>query len=184
MAKRRHMKNFVGMQGLAIKRLGQDIAMALAKGVVHLHHDGGQCVVAAVAVPKTDGLEGIAPNAGIAVQPHLALGIVDVLALQQFIQPRQCATRSDRATIAMVNIVERNGCASVHGQYTFGLFCQAAHGQQQKPSGVGKCVAARPSTAVANLAKTDERLGRAHAKASCLSVWRASKPCAAAKPAW
>ena len=178
------MKNFVGMQGLAIERFGQDVAMALTKGVVHLHHDGGQCVVAAVAIPKTDGLEGIAPNAGIAVQPHLALGVVDVLALQQFIQPRQCAALRDRSTIAVVSIVKRNRCTPVQGQYAVRLLCQAAHGQQQKPSGVGKRMATRPSTAVANLAKTDERQCSAHAKASCLSVCWASKPFATAKPAW
>jgi hypothetical protein len=92
------------------------------------------------------------------MQPHLALGVVDVLADEQFIQPSQSAASCGRSAIAVVNIVKRNGCTLVHSQNIAAVLCQAAHGQQQKPSGVGKCVATRSRTAVANLAKTDKRL--------------------------
>ena len=51
-----------------------------------------------------------------------------------------------------------NGGSAADSQNIAAVLCQAAHGQQQKPSGVGKCVATRSRTAVANLAKTDKRL--------------------------
>src|ERR1035441_1074268 len=43
-------------------RAAQQIAVALAEGVVHLDDDGGERGVVAMAVPEADRLEGVAEN--------------------------------------------------------------------------------------------------------------------------
>ena len=112
--------------------------MALAKGVVDLHHDGAQAVVSAVAIPKAHGFEGIAQHPWVAVQPHLAVGIVDAFLRQQVEQPTQGATLSGAAAVAMVGIVKAQRGAPVDRQSPAAMGLQVAHGQHQKISGVGK----------------------------------------------
>ena len=71
------MKNFARRHGTPFLRVVQQITMALTKGVVHFRHHRPQTAIATMGVPKTDGFEHIPEHTGIAVQPHLAVDIVD-----------------------------------------------------------------------------------------------------------
>ena len=112
--------------------------MAFAKGVVDLHHDGAQAVVGAVAIPKAHRFEGIAQNPGVAVQPHLAIGVVDAFARQQLQQPGQGPTFSGAAAVAVIGVVKAQRGAPVQCQGPAAMGLQMPHGQHQKISGVGK----------------------------------------------
>ena len=68
----RDVKVFGGGLLCAENRFVQQITMPFAKGVVHLNHDGTQRVVSTVAIPEADGFEGVAKDAGVAVQPDFA----------------------------------------------------------------------------------------------------------------
>jgi hypothetical protein len=68
------MENFGRPLLHAKLRLVQQVAMAFAKSVVHLHHNGAQRAILSVAIPEADGLEGVAQDTGIAVQPDFTIG--------------------------------------------------------------------------------------------------------------
>ena len=96
------MKHLAGLQLVAIARAVQQVAVALAKGVVDFHDDGAQLLVGVVAVPEAHRLEGVAEHAWVAVQPHLADRVVDALLGQQFIKPGQRTTTLRPAAVAMI----------------------------------------------------------------------------------
>ena len=131
--------------------------MALAKGVVDLHHDGAQAVVSAVAIPKAHRFEGIAQHPWVAMQPHLAVGIVDAFLRQQVEQPGQGPALSSAAPVAMVGVVKADGGAPVDRQSTAAMGLQVAHGQHQKISGVGKGMGFGFQARVAHLTKPKHR---------------------------
>ena len=130
--------------------------MALAKGVVHFHHDGAQAVVLAVAIPKAHRFEGVAQHPWVAVQPDLAIGVVDAFARQQFEQPGQGPAFSGAAAVAVVGVVKAQRGAPIQRQSTAAMGLQVAHGQHQKISGVGKGMGLGLQARMAHLAKPQQ----------------------------
>ena len=122
------------------------------------------------------------------MQPNLSLGIVNALGMQQLIQPCQRTPLRRRATIAMVDIVKRQQRAAIDGQVTTAVKRHAAHGQQQKPSGIGKRMATGSIAGVAHLAGSDQRdLVRQRKCGDCQAASSCIRPCtiacAALRPA-
>ena len=132
----RNVEDFAGGLFRAKNGFVEQVAMALAKGVVHLNHDGAQGAVGTVAIPKADGFEGVAKHARVAVQPDFARGVVDAFAMQQFVKPSQCIC----AAVAMVFVVKTQGCPAVAFERVLMMLfvSQRPHGQHQKIRGVGK----------------------------------------------
>ena len=183
----------------------QQIAVALAKGVVHLHHDGTQAAAlvigSAVAVPEAHRLEGKAQHARVAVQPHFAGGILNAFAVQQLVQPGNGTTLCGRAAIAVVGFEETYRPSAVDGPRMrlfsavfnrrrpgrHGLFClyrlaQAAQRQHQKIGGVGEGVLFWPRPRVAHLPEADQ-WGGVHRTPSVARPTSANNCAAAASPA-
>ena len=76
----------------------------------------------------------------------------------------------------MVSVVKADGAKLVESEYFAAELCQRAHRQHQKKSAVCECMARRPQSGVAYLAKTDKRLMSVNSHA-------ANIPDAASRPA-
>ena len=61
--------------------------MTLPKGVMDLSQYGGQRIVRSMAIPKADGLEGVAQHSGKCLKPNFSLGIMDVFTDKQLFDP-------------------------------------------------------------------------------------------------
>ena len=107
----------MGVFSAAKFRFWQQVAMALPKGVVDLSQDGGQRIVWSMAIPKADGLEGIAEHPGKCLKPNFSLGIMDVFTFKQLFDPSQGATVFGLTAIAMVGIKKRQQARSVDRQF-------------------------------------------------------------------
>ncbi len=180
-AERRHMEHLVGLQRRAPlqARPGEQIAVALAEGVVHLGHDGGQRAVCTMGVPETHRVEHQAQHARIGVKPHLALRVADAFAGQQVIEPFQRVG----AAVAVVTIEEGEGAEAVAFQRRARVRPQAAQGQQQEYAGVVESMGHRAQAPVPDAAEADEGLGlRRHAAPFCCSTARPSSASATARP--
>ncbi len=110
------MKNLIGVFRMAKFWFRQQIAMALPKGVVNFSQDGGQRIVRSMAIPKADGLEGIAQHSGKCLKPNFSLGIMDVFTYKQLFYPGSGAAVFGLAAIAMIGIKKRQQARSVDGQ--------------------------------------------------------------------
>ena len=182
------MEHLAGALLHAVARRVEYITVALAKRVVHLHHDGAQdaalVVSRSVAVPETHWFERVAQHARVGVQPEFTGGVMDAFALQQLVDPGDSAALLRRATVPMVGLEEAQRPGLVDGPAC--VLCsrllQAAQGQHQKVGGVNKGVMFGPLSRVAHLAKTDEGGAGFHAVASAAPA-SASNRAAAAKPA-
>ena len=176
------MKDLAGHFGMSPLRGVQQITVPLAKGVVNLGHDGRQTVVGAVAIPKTDGLEGVTQNTWKSLQPNLTLCVMNTFFFQNFIQSSQCATLFWRAAITMVNNMKRQATCAVDGQITGGrriairLLLKAAHWQHQKIGAIVKGVHGRTTAHMPNLAKANERVRLIHRCKSNKSCRATLKP--------
>lgn len=186
------MHHLAGPQLAAPAQSGavQQIAMALAEGVVHLGHHRRQRAVGAVGVPEAHGLEGVAPHARQGVQPDLAIGIVHAGLGQQALEPGQAVG----AAIAVVGIVEAEGREAVAAQRGLGPLAQPAQRQQQEAGGIGEGVPHRAQPGVAHLARAQQGArgvvggaggaGHGEAQAACASAWAAARVEMSRAAAW
>ena len=156
------MKHLVGAQFAAIVGRVQQVAVALAKGVVDLDHDGAQAAVLPVAIPEADRLEGVAQHARIGVQPEFAVGVFHAFAPKQSVEPGHGVV----AAVAVVAVKKAQGAAPVVRQRAAAIAVQAAHGQHQEVGRVVEGVGGGPQAFVYDLAEADQRLdgrrGRSH----------------------
>ena len=157
------MKHLARLQGVAVTRRVQQIAMPLTKGVMHLGHDGGQLAVCLVAIPKAHRLEGVAPDARKGLQPNFAVGVLHAFLLQHLGDPSQSAALCGTAAIAVVGIVKRQRRTAVQRQVSVSAFgLQAPHRQHQKVTGVSKHMADRTQPGMAHLPQAQECAARGH----------------------
>ena len=103
------MKDLFGLHLKAVLRLVEQVAVALAKSVVDLDHDGAQCAVGFVAVPEAHGLEGVTQYARVGVQPDLAAGVFNTFTAKQLIDPADGVLPA----VAMVRVKKAQQAAPV-----------------------------------------------------------------------
>ena len=178
------MEALAGLQFFAVAGRVEQIAVALAKGVVDLGDDGAQAAILAVGVPETHGFEGVAQHARVGVQPNFSVCIVHAFALQKVHEPGQRPPLFWPASVAMVAIEKADGASAVDGQTPGGgCLAYASHGQHQKEVVIDKFIPTGAQACVPHLAKTnlsDRCLAHATALRACsVAVSRAS---AAARP--
>jgi hypothetical protein len=80
----------------------QQVAVALAEGVVHLDHDSAQRTVLRDGSTRSSRLERRSPDARVAVQPDLARGVRDALGCEHSSSQASCVA----AALAVVAVPE------------------------------------------------------------------------------